>query len=186
MAIERAGPGEGIPWSGSTRGRLLVASPLLRDPNFLRTVVLVIEHNVDGALGVVLNRPSELPLVGTIATWTDAFALPPLVFRGGPVDLGALLLVGVATGGEGFRVVDVAGDPEAGIEPGSLRLFAGYAGWGPDQLEGELAEDAWLVLEAEPGDLTSPEPERLWDDVLRRQGGWVALLAGCPPTPWLN
>src|SRR5207249_3616283 len=127
-------------------GRLLVATPLLGDPNFRRSVVLVVEDEPgEGTLGVVLNRPTETP-VEQVLDGT------PLRGRIGLVDLDAppqLLEGGIA----------------------SLRVFAGYAGWGPGQVQAEIEEGAWYVLPAEPADAFAAEPERLWQVVLRRAGG---------------
>ncbi|MGH8991067.1 MAG: YqgE/AlgH family protein [Acidimicrobiia bacterium] len=191
----------------SHRGRLLVATPELGDPNFERTVVLLLEHTPEGAVGVVLNRPSGTPLSEAGADWNgwDAFAAPPdVVFVGGPVARTAVIAVARSVdkpGGsglspednrpEGFQAVlgDLVGIIDLAVEPRgveAVRLFAGYAGWGGGQLEGELAAGGWFVLDALPDDPLSPEPEELWREVLRRQGGRLALFATCPPDPSLN
>lgn len=169
----------------SARGHLLVATPQLMDPNFARSVVLVLEHSEDGALGVVLNRPSSESVNGVLPDWAPVIAPPRVVFAGGPVETGAVLGVATAAEGDGFEVVDLTEPPDA-LRPGSLRLFAGYAGWGPGQLDAELAEGSWFVLDAELGDLVDDDPDDLWARVLRRQGGLVSLLATYPPAPWLN
>lgn len=170
-------------------GRLLVASPTLLDPNFLRTVVLVLQHDDDGALGVVLNRPTGEPVTAHLPAWSGSLAEPAVVFAGGPVEpavaigLGRDLAGAEPTGVPSVGIVDLAG------EPGPLdvvRIFSGYAGWGPGQLEGELEEEAWIVLEADPGDPFSTEPEGLWRRVLRRQGGRMAMLATMPIDPAWN
>lgn len=188
---DRAGSGEGDREGsredpGSTRGHLLVAAPTLFDPNFVRTVVLMLEHNRDGALGVVLNRPTDRALGVVEGSWAGQLAPPEVVFGGGPVDRTAVLAVAVAADGDGFRVVDLDDDPDGDFVPGTLRVFSGYAGWGPDQLDGELEEGAWIVVEAEVGDVSTPDPDGLWSAVLRRQQGWIGLLAAYPPAPWLN
>jgi putative transcriptional regulator len=180
----------------SHRGRLLVATPELGDPNFDRTVVLLLEHTAEGAVGVVLNRPSETPLAEAGADWGgwDAFAAPPgVVFVGGPVARTAVIAVARAFSEkiEGFQpvlgdfvgIVDLTAEPE-GVE--AVRLFAGYAGWGGSQLEAEISAGGWFVLDALPSDPLSDEPEDLWAAVLRRQGGRIALFAACPPDPSLN
>jgi putative transcriptional regulator len=174
------------------RGRLLVATPLLGDPNFERTVVLLIEANADGAVGVVLNRPSDTVLVDALPEWAGRAADPAVVFVGGPVEQTAA--IGLARHGNGpaTEVLDGVGLLDLGQEPGAapavdaVRIFAGYAGWGPGQLEGEIEEGAWFVVDADPADALSPDPDDLWRSVLRRQRDQVALYAAFPDDPSLN
>jgi putative transcriptional regulator len=187
----------------SLNGRLLAATPLLGDPNFRRTVILVVEDDPDeGTLGVVLNRPTEVPLDQVLDTWTPLVTGPPVVFRGGPVSPNSALALALARGEDeplGWRsldgspmmakigLVDLGAPPEllaGGIS--SMRVFAGYAGWGAGQLRGEIDEGAWYVLSGEPADAFFAEPERLWPAVLRRQGGDLALVATYPDDPVLN
>ncbi|NGO72633.1 YqgE/AlgH family protein [Streptomyces boncukensis] len=277
----------------SLTGRLLVATPVLADPNFDRAVVLLLDHDEEGSLGVVLNRPTPVDVSDILEPWAALTGEPGVVFQGGPVSLDAALGVAVVpTGGEGRTTArdtrdvrdtrdarDVRGpdgeadagtgappgrepaadrgaardpapdpagspdrarrtdrdpdrdrdrdpdaDPGAGdaadaadgkgpssgplgwrrvhgaiglvdleappellaAELGSLRIFAGYAGWGPGQLEDELSEGAWYVVESEPGDVSSPSPEGLWRSVLRRQRSELALVATYPDDPSLN
>jgi putative transcriptional regulator len=175
---------------------LLVATPALIDPNFFRTVVLVIEHNDEGAAGVVLNRPSEMELRGgPLEGWSEVAAHPPLVFVGGPVqptDAFCLARVEQSQTVEGWsRVVDGIGlvdlnDDAARTSVERLRVFAGYAGWGPGQLEGEIDEGSWFVLEAEPEDALSADPVTLWRVVLKRQGGNLSLVSNFPIDPTMN
>ena len=157
--------------SAPTRGRLLVAGPPLEDPNFRRTVVFMIEHNEDGALGVVLNRPSPIDLADAVPQWA---------FIGGPVEQGAVLGLGRLVAEEppegltpvhaGIGVLDLEADPVRLVgDVGGVRLFTGYSGWGPGQLEDELAMGGWFVVDAEPDDVTTTEPDDLWRAVLRRQ-----------------
>jgi putative transcriptional regulator len=205
----RTGHDQGVPGDGPEPhsddggdliGRLLVASPQLGDPNFERTVVLVLDHGPDGALGVVLNRPTGLPVDEILDAWSDqAQAAPPgVVFRGGPVSPDAV--IGLArTEAEdtdasqwrlvldGVGTVDLAVAPdEQPVAVAGVRMFAGYAGWSPDQLEDELAEGAWIVLDALAVDIFTVEADSLWHDVLQRQGGKLALLAAYPPHPSVN
>ena len=179
------------------KGRLLVANPTMQDPNFDRTVVLVLEHNAEGALGVVLNRPSDAALTGALPAWGPLAADPAVVFVGGPVGPdSAIGLARAAAGGEtdgwaplfdGYGTVDLGRPPdEVEARVDALRVFAGYAGWGPGQLEGELAAGGWVVVDAAPDDPLCAEPDRLWESVLRRQGGTTAWLADCPPNPNAN
>ena len=189
------------------KGRLLVATPNLGDPNFERTVVLILEHGDDGALGVVLNRPSDLDLAEPLPEWARAAAHPPVVFIGGPVAPSAAVCLarvgaygaapgweellgpsGPLSGGRGpVGTLDLDSDPEEAIPRlDEIRVFAGYAGWGPGQLEGEIASGGWFVVDADPADPLSPAPENLWSAVLRRQRGALALFAGYPPDPTMN
>jgi putative transcriptional regulator len=181
-------------------GRLLVASPQLGDPNFERSVVLLLDHGPDGSLGVVLNRPTGLPVDEILDAWRDqAQAAPPgVVFRGGPVSPDAV--IGLArteiddADGSRWRVVlDGVGTVDLAVAPdeqpvavAGIRMFAGYAGWSPDQLEEELAEGAWIVLDALVADVFTAQADALWHDVLQRQGGTLALLAAYPPHPSVN
>ena len=184
------------------RGRLLVATPNIGDPNFARTVVLLIEYGDEGALGVVLNRPSEVHVAEHLPGWADVVASPPVVFVGGPVSPNAALCVarvdvanpGLGADGDGWDpllgavgTVDLNLDPDE-VVPGveSVRIFAGYAGWAPRQLEAEIADGGWFVVDALPADPLSPLPEDLWRAVLRRQSGTVALFADYPPDPSFN
>lgn len=218
----------------SLTGRLLVATPALADPNFDRAVVLLLDHDEEGSLGVVLNRPTPVGVADILAPWAALAGEPGVVFQGGPVSLDSALGVAVIPGGlpgdgdgasleSGVRpgaaeaMADGAG-PDAphgrqpGEEPlgwrrvhgaiglvdletppellatvlGSLRIFAGYAGWGPGQLEDELVDGAWYVVESEPGDVSSPDPEHLWRAVLRRQRNELAMVATYPDDPSLN
>lgn len=174
-----------------TAGTLLVASPLLVDPNFYKTVVFVLQHDLEGAVGVVLNRPSEEAVENHLPEWARRLEDPPVVFVGGPVDpavaIGVVLSDRPAepTALVGVGMVDLGSDPAAGT-PGPVRVFSGYAGWGPGQVEAELKEGAWLVLEAEPDDVFTQNPAELWSIVLRRQGGKVAMLATFPLDPSMN
>ncbi|KAF4409740.1 MULTISPECIES: YqgE/AlgH family protein [Streptomyces] len=187
----------------SLTGRLLVATPALADPNFDRAVVLLLDHDDEGSLGVVLNRPTPVGVVDILASWADLAGEPGVVFQGGPVSLDSALGVAVVPGGTedavgsgplGWRrvygaigLVDLEAPPELlATAVGSLRIFAGYAGWGPGQLEDELAEGAWYVVESEPGDVSSPVPEQLWRSVLRRQRSELAMVATYPDDPSLN
>lgn len=182
-----------LPGATPTKGRLLVATPPLEDPNFDRSVVFVLEHHDDGAIGVVINRPTEEPLDEPLDRWEDLLAAPGGVFAGGPVETDALIALAatrepVHEGTAEYspivgRIVsaDLTADPA--IVAGSVdtvRVFRGYAGWGPGQLESEIDAGAWLVLDTEPEDLFSAAPDELWRSVLRRQSGRLAWLASAP------
>lgn len=178
------------------KGRLLVATPLLGDPNFERAVVLVLEHTADGALGVVLNRPSNLEVGEPLPEWSLYAGEPDVVFIGGPVSRSSVIALARVDGevAEGawepvvgeVGVLDVSRDPDDVGGVHAVRVFAGYAGWGPGQLEMEVAEGAWYVVGAEPGDAFSSEPEQLWRRVLARQPGDLARVALVPPDPRVN
>ena len=176
-------------------GRLLVATPLLGDPNFVRTVVYLLEHDGGGTVGVVMNRPSRTPVGQVLPDWHDAVSGPAVVFGGGPVQPdGALCLGQLHEGAEGIRevvdgvsTVDLDGDV-AVIAPNArrLRVFAGHAGWAAGQLDDELAEGAWWVLRGTPDDLFSEDPRSSWRDVLRRQPPPLNLFATFPLDATLN
>jgi putative transcriptional regulator len=179
---------------------LLVASPRLEDPNFNRTVVLVLDHGDEGALGVVLNRPTGLDVDEILEPWQgQAEQAPPAhVFRGGPVSPDAVIGLARAAGAWGPEttwrpVVGPVGTVDLGVSPddqpvalAGVRLFAGYAGWDRGQLEAEIDEGGWFVVDVLADDVFSASPEHLWHDILRRQGGELRLLASYPPHPSLN
>jgi putative transcriptional regulator len=177
------------------RGQLLIAGPTLQDPNFARTVVLIGEHNDDGALGVVLNRPSETTVGEAVPDLEDLTPAGDPVHVGGPVQPSAVLVLAeyeqpepgtqLVTGAVGFVAVDDEGDRVA-TRLGRARVFAGYAGWGPGQLESELERDDWIVEPARPEDAFAPRAERLWSAVLERKGGRYALVARMPEDPRVN
>jgi putative transcriptional regulator len=165
----------------SLRGRLLVASPTLVDPNFARTVILMLEHTDEGAVGVVLNRPSEVLVGAALPEW-DTFAVRPSVFFvGGPVGADTAICIGRSGGTDEVAVIDLERDPDD-LAPDEVRLFAGYAGWGPGQLEDELGESSWFVVDAHPEDALSDDPDGLWARVLRRQRGRIRIFAVHPPS----
>lgn len=180
----------------STAGRILVATPMLGDPNFDRTVVLMLEHSDEGALGVVLNRPSALPVSDILATWADVVAEPSLVFHGGPVSTDSALglvrtsgddVLGVRTLPNGVALVDLDTPAElVGDAVQSMRVFAGYAGWGQGQLEAEIDDGAWFVVDSLPQDPFTDDPDQLWRQVLRRQPHPLSLVASFPRDPALN
>lgn len=181
----------------SLRGKLLVATPGLRDPNFYRTVVFLIAHTDEGAAGVVINRPSETRVDQALPAWASATADPPVVFVGGPVQpSGAVCLARARDAGaaEAFEEVsggvgslDLAREP-AEVLPGmeSIRLFVGYSGWESGQLEREIAAGAWFVVDSDPRDALTDNPESLWRRVLRRQRGRLALFSTFPDDPRTN
>ncbi len=178
----------------SLRGQLLIASPALLDPNFRRTVVLVTEHTEEGAAGLVLNRPSPVAVVEAVPALEPLVEDGEQVWVGGPVQPEAVLVLGEFLdpedaavplfGALGFPSLE---DPET-VVPATRRrrVFAGYAGWGAGQLEGELAREDWILEPALPDDAFTDEPGELWRDVLRRKGGVYELVSRMPEDPSLN
>ncbi len=169
----------------STAGHLLIATPNLGDPNFDMTIVYMLEHNDEGALGVVVNRPTETP-VGTHLPELESFLSPPDVFFiGGPVSPDHV--IGVGRDRDAITMIDLVGLADGTVAaPDGLRLFAGYSGWSPMQLEGELAGGSWFVVDAFDGDVFGPNPTELWREVLRRQGGRIGRLSLYPDNPLVN
>ena len=178
-------------------GDLLVAVPDLSDPNFKRGVVLVLDHDEDGALGVVLNHPLDVPVGTVLPGWDDVVSQPARLFQGGPVGLDGAL--GVATLPAGvdpppavtriagaFGLVDLDSDPAAARGLLGLRVFAGHAGWSAGQLDEEVAAGGWYVFPALPHDAWTPDPTGLWRTVMRRQGGSMAIISTFPEDPSLN
>lgn len=157
-------------------GRLLVATPGLVEPTFARTVVLLLAHNEEGALGVVVNRPGALPASEVLPHLAQLLGEPDRVFIGGPVSPSTALCLGRTA--DGHRVVDTAGDDLAGVD--LLRVLAGYAGWSGGQLEGEIAAGGWYVVDAERSDVFTAEPDDLYRTVLRRQPTRIAFASVLP------
>jgi putative transcriptional regulator len=175
----------------SLQGQLLISSPLLHDPNFRQTVVLMTHHDEDGAMGLVLSRPSELRVVDAVPELAELPGAGDLVYVGGPVQPEAVVvLLDHEDEPERPIVGNVAFMPaEADIDELDAvraRVFAGYSGWGPGQLEGELDESSWIVVPAEPDDAFAEDPDELWRTVLHRKGGKFALIATMPFDPKLN
>jgi putative transcriptional regulator len=182
-------------------GSLLIASATLADPNFARCVLLVLDSDENGSLGVVLNRPTEVPVGEVLTPWQDLTTEPGVFFQGGPVELNAALAIGSLrttdrseeeltgwqplTGSLGLVDLDSAPDHFLG-RLAALRVFAGYAGWGAGQLDGEIAEGSWHVVPAAAGDPFSSTPDRLWREVLRRQPPPLSMLATLPEDANLN
>ncbi len=179
----------------SLKGQLLIAGPALVDPNFWRTVVLIGEHSDEGALGVVLNRPSETPVDEAAPELTALAVAMGNVHVGGPVQPSAVVVLAdfaepaaddeaLVVGSVGFLPAEA--DPDELGEVRRARVFVGYAGWGPGQLDDELDEGSWIVEEAIADDVFTDEPDELWSAVLRRKGGPFGVLAAMPPDPSRN
>ena len=179
-------------------GMLLVATPALVDPNFADTVILLLDADEQGALGVVLNRPSPLPVSEVLAGWSETVTEPEVLFQGGPVGIDGALAVALRRPGPdapvGWR--EVLGDlglldldaPVEVVAAGlsQVRIFAGYAGWGAGQLEAEVEEGSWYVVPGEVDDVFRSDTSTLWRDVMRRQPGELAWHSTRPVDPDLN
>lgn len=178
----------------SLQGHLLIAGPGLTDPNFWRTVVLVGEHPDEGALGVVLNRSSDTSVEEAVPELAVLAEGMGAVHVGGPVQPSAVVVLAdfAEPDDAGALVLDSVGFLPSDVEPESLgelrraRVYVGYAGWGPGQLDDELEEGSWIVEPAVPDDVFTNDPEGLWSAVLRRKGGPFSVLAAMPPDPSLN
>lgn len=179
-------------------GSLLVATPLITDGVFHRSVVLVLHHDDDGAQGVVLNQPLEADVDAVLPGWAEHASAPSRLFQGGPVQLDSALGVVAVPGDDttpmgvrrmfrGVGLVDLDAPPVVVMpEVAGLRIFAGYAGWGAGQLEGEIASGSWYVVDAEARDAFTATPGTLWVEVLRRQPDAVAYVATYPDDPSMN
>jgi putative transcriptional regulator len=183
----------------SMTGQLLVAAPTLKDPNFDRTVVLLVAHEPGGALGVVLNRATEVPVAEVLGPWGDLAREPAVLFEGGPVQPESAIclarkrpevkrrLTGFHQVAGAVGTVDLSADPDRLRESvAGIRVFAGYSGWSPGQLEEEVTAGSWFVFDALPGDPFVSRPDDLWPMVLRRQGDMLAAVAHFPPDVSLN
>jgi putative transcriptional regulator len=176
------------------RGKLLVASPALMDPNFARSVVLMTEHSEDGAMGIVLNRPAETPARALMSELEPIAGDDPL-FIGGPVQPNAIVLLAEFSDPDAAAWIVVAdvglasADTDLEELEGAVRrgrFYAGYSGWGPGQLEAEIELDSWIVEPPLPAELFPDSPESLWSDVLARKGGSYKLVSRMPEDPSLN
>lgn len=171
-------------------GSLIAATHELVDPNFAGSVILLLDHSDDGTIGVMLNRPSEVAVSEPLPNCPYDVTAPAVVFAGGPVGRDTVIAVGVGAVvgdrawqpvAEGLGIVDL--DERAPDALRAVRVFAGYAGWAPGQLEGEIAAGAWWVVSAPPDDLLTEDPSTLWRRVLSRQGG---LFLTVPEDPTMN
>jgi len=182
-------------------GSLLVATPMLDEPPFRRCVVLLLDHDEDGALGVVVNQAADLAVDRVLSAWSQTVSEPGVLFVGGPVGTDSALAVAelatgvtATSGPPGWRgcfgrigLVDLDAPPELlGGAIGRMRIFAGYSGWGSGQLEGEISDGAWYVVESDPDDVFDLHPGGLWRRVLRRQRDETAFVSTYPDDPTLN
>jgi putative transcriptional regulator len=175
-------------------GRLLISSANLFDPNFRRTVLLIGHHDDEGAIGVVLNQPLGVTVRAAVPPLGGLVTPEEPLFDGGPVEPASVVVLAdfldpsraqvIALGSIGFLPPDA--DDRISEAISRARVYAGYAGWGPGQLEDELEEDSWVVAPARPDDIFHQDPVRLWDDVLRRLGRGYDMLRLMPRDPSMN
>jgi putative transcriptional regulator len=177
----------------SLQGKLLVSSPALIDPNFRKTVVLIAHHDEEGAMGLVLSRPSEVRADDAVPALEGCPGAGDPVFVGGPVQPNAFMVLAEFDDvtEAAAPIMDALGFMPADAEPEELsirrlRLFAGYSGWGGGQLEAELAEDSWIIVDAVADDAFADDPDELWRAVLHRKGGGLELMENMPYDPGLN
>jgi putative transcriptional regulator len=176
-------------------GRLLIAAPFLSDPNFARTVVFLCEHNAEGSVGFVLNRPTSASINDVILeVSTDRYN----VYEGGPVSMDTLHVLhrqpgnlgGKSIGkgifwGASFEVLKTEIN-EQGIAPANIKLFAGYSGWDSGQLTDEIKEGTWLVAPGIPGIIFEDDYKNIWGKAIRSLGNNYAYLANIPLHPQMN
>lgn len=160
-------------------GHLIVATPVLIDPNFAMTVVLVVQHDENGCVGLVINRATAEKVADHLPEWASLTLPPGLVHYGGPVDPDVAIALSQSTDGEstgvpGLSLIDLTSEPDS--HDGPIRIYSGYAGWDRDQLEDEVASGAWYIITASPDD-PFHDPQRLWREVLRRQPGLLAVVS---------
>jgi putative transcriptional regulator len=178
----------------SLQGKLLIAAPSLIDPSFRRTVVLIAQHTEEGAMGLVLNRPSDATVLDAVPPLASLVDEDEEVWAGGPVEPSGVIVVAefdqpeaaaeLIFGRVGFMSAE--SDPiQVAIAAERARVYAGYAGWTGGQLEAELEEESWFLEEALAEDVFNTSPD-LWSEVLERKGGPYALLSKMPPDPSLN
>lgn len=176
-------------------GRILIAEPFLSDPNFARAVVLLCEHGEDGTVGFIVNRSTELMLDDLLP---DLYASGLNIYQGGPVQMDTLHMMHTTPvelgGNEIFPGVYWGGSYEAlqdmiaagTYDPAQLRLFVGYSGWSPGQLEKEVEEGSWIITDLTPRLLFDTSPENVWKEAIRSLGDEYAYLANLPVNPQLN
>ncbi|UTI65277.1 YqgE/AlgH family protein [Paraconexibacter antarcticus] len=177
------------------KGKLLIASPALVDPNFVRTVVLVAEHSTEGTLGLILNRPTDSAVADSVDELRGVVEIGDPVYVGGPVQTDAVMVLAEfedATMAAALVLDDIGFLPaEADMvaiaaATRRARVFAGHSGWAPGQLDSELEEGAWILADAEPEDVFVVDTDDLWAAALQRKGGAYAQLARVPEDPSVN
>ncbi|MBS0264856.1 MAG: YqgE/AlgH family protein [Planctomycetes bacterium] len=185
----------------SLRGQFLLAGRNLHDPNFLKTVVLIVEHGEDGAMGVVVNRPSGVTVADALKKHFDLPETGEMVYIGGPVERNALFILHNAADVDESEtaVIDgifVGSSPETfeaivrraadGDDEIKFRVYFGCAGWGPSQLEGEMSRADWMVCPATPESVFYADPYELWDTLVAEWDKAHSPLPGVPGDFRLN
>jgi len=177
-----------------TAGTLLVASPGMHDTTFDRTVIFLVEHDDGGSMGLVLNQPSDMLVSDALPDYSRVVG-PERLYLGGPVEQGTALVLAEPLDPaapymhymhNGIGLVDLAEDQDPAFVLERARVFSGYAGWGPRQLENELRSGAWIIARCEEADLWAVDHQRLWARVMARQGDMAEFLLEWPEQPWLN
>src|SRR5579859_1070907 len=174
----------------SVKGQLLIAGPQLVDPNFWRTVVLVVDHGEEGAFGTVLNRPSETSVGDAVPELGALVDTDEPLFIGGPVQPSTVITLArfrdveeaALHAFEDIGVLGTGGPPLGELADRVLtaRAYVGHSGWGPGQLDSELERGDWILEPARSQDVFSADPRELWSTVLTRKGGSYALVARMP------
>jgi putative transcriptional regulator len=182
--------------SKPVQGSLLVSEPFLLDSYFKRAVVLLSEHDEQGTLGFILNKPTDVKLNEAVDDFPE-FDVP--LFFGGPVETDTLFYIhtvgelitgakeivqGIWWGGDYDRLKFLIDTRQ--IRPDQIRFYAGYSGWEPKQLDSELKEKAWMISNANEKFTFFENPKSLWSQVLRSMGNEYAILANFPEDPNLN
>ena len=175
-------------------GSLLLASPSMHEETFECTVIFILEHDESGSMGLVLNRPSDMLVSDALPDFGN-LANPDRLFLGGPVEQGTALVLaepldpaapGMHFMHQGIGLLDLTNDEDPRISIERARVFSGYAGWGPRQLETELRNGAWIIAKCDPQDLWNTDHQTLWARIMARQGNFSEFLAEYPSQPWLN
>ncbi len=183
-------------WIEPERGDLLISEPYLPDPNFVRTVILICEHDENGTFGFVLNRPSESVFSDAVEE-INHFDAP--LYVGGPVQQNSLhfihkridqleskeVIPGLYWGGDFDHLLGLIDTHQ--INMSDYRFFVGYSGWETGQLEEELKSKSWIIYKNPTADfIFDTSPDQLWQEVLKNKGGKFKVIANYPQDPRLN
>lgn len=179
------------------KGKILISEPFLIDPNFKRSIVLLCEHNEDGSVGFILNKPTQVKLNQVMEEDFPEFDAP--VYFGGPVQINTLQFIhklgdtlegsteigdGLYWGGS-FEILKLLIESKQ-VKSSDFRFFIGYSGWSVGQLEDEMKINSWIVTSTESENLFSDEPDKLWGEILKKMGKKFAILASFPEDPSVN
>ncbi|SFI24791.1 YqgE/AlgH family protein [Planctomicrobium piriforme] len=169
--------------SDSLRGQFLIAGCRLRDPNFFKTAVLIVEHGTEGAMGLVINRPTSVTVAHALTGHLDMPKTSDLVYMGGPVEPAALFVIhdsgtldpdespvipGVYMGSSAEVFEDIVCPSKQKPNPLQYRVYCGCAGWSPGQLESEISRGDWLTVPAASNYVFHPDPYAVWDELVSR------------------